>query len=116
VFYLPGVQSCYALAAVLLRGDRVSKAADNVSRPKRGRGALGAAATEPLSSQRSVRRDPVWDQRMLHYARDKGDHVTSCHNLAVMKTHGDDGVPPDAQLAEEYKEKTQEKVNLFGGF
>jgi TPR repeat protein len=122
-FVVVPTQSCYTLAAMLLRGDRVSKAADNVS-PAEARGVVPLVQRphepprdrSPSHDPYVVPRDPVRAQQLLHYACDKGGHVTSCHNLAVMYTHGDDGIPPDAQLAEVYKQKTQEKVNVFGGF
>jgi TPR repeat protein len=115
--------SCYTLAAMLLRGDRINKGADNVS-PDEARGVVPVTVRqhEADRSRRAddplyvIQRDPVRAAQLLHYACDKGGHVTSCHNLAVMYTHGDDGIDPDPVKAELYKQKTQEKVNVFGGF
>jgi hypothetical protein len=107
---------------MLLRGDRVSKTADNVS-PAEARGVVPLVQCEhepPRDRSPNdpyvVPRDPARAEQLLHCACDKVGHATSCHNLAVMYTHGDDGVPPDPQLEEVYKQKTQEKVNVFGGF
>jgi len=117
--------SCYTLAAMLLRGGRVTKTADNVS-PQEARGEVPLAKreNEPYRELRDPRRDtpyvidrdPKRAERLLKKACDAGSHVTSCHNLAVMYTHGDDGVPADAERAAYYKKKTQEQINVFGGF
>jgi TPR repeat protein len=107
---------------MLLRGDRVNKAADNVS-PQEARGVIPLVRREN-EEDRSRReqdpyfipRDPARAAKLLQQACDRGGHVTSCHNLAVMYTHGDDGVLPDEEKAEHYKKMTQEKINIFGGF
>jgi len=115
--------SCYTLAAMLLRGDRVTRDTDNVS-PQEARGAapLQKREHEPDRARRpdeppaGVPRDPVRAEKLLKQACDVGGHVTSCHNLAVMYTHGDDGVPADPEKAEKYKKITAEKIDVFGGF
>jgi TPR repeat protein len=115
--------SCYTLAAMLLRGDRVNKAADNVS-PQEARGEVAVVVRENEADRArraadglyTIPRDPVRAAKLLQQACDRGGHVTSCHNLAVMYTHGDDGVPADPEKAETYKQLTKEKINVFGGF
>jgi TPR repeat protein len=113
--------SCFTLATMLLRGDRVSRQADNVS-PQEARGEAEVVARENEGDRRrrpdeprAIPRDPARAEGLLRRACDTGSHVTSCHNLAVMYTHGDDGVPANEAKAEEYKRKTQEKMHLFGG-
>jgi TPR repeat protein len=115
--------SCYTLAAMLLRGDRVSRQADNVS-PQEARGEAEVVVRENEPDRRRrpgdsepyvVERDPPLAAKLLQQACDAGSHVTSCHNLAVMYLHGDDGVPANEEKAEEYKRKTEEKIHLFGG-
>jgi TPR repeat protein len=114
--------SCYTLAAMLLRGDKVNKTADNVS-PQEARGVEPVAKRENEEDRTRgpdepyvITRDPKRAEQLLKQACDTGSHVTSCHNLAVMYTHGDDGVPAHVEQSEEYKRKTQEKIHLFGGF
>lgn len=63
-----------------------------------------------------IARDPPRARELLEKACLTSSHVTSCHNLAVMYTQGDDGVPPDEEKAAYFKKKTQEQVNIFGGF
>jgi TPR repeat protein len=107
---------------MLLRGDKVNKTADNVS-PQEARGEVPLALREN-EEDRALRnqdpyiitRDPARAAKLLQQACDRGGHVTSCHNLAVMYTHGDDGVPADEEIAERYKKLTKEKINIFGGF
>jgi TPR repeat protein len=114
--------SCFTLAGMLLRGDKVSKEADNVS-PQEARGAvpLEKRTNEPDRSRkaddtRPIPRDPKRAEKLLLRACINGSHATSCHNLAVMYTHGDDGVPADPQKAEEFQKKTDDMVRQFGGF
>lgn len=108
---------------MLLRGDRVSKTADNVS-PQEARGVVPLVSRENEEDRSRHReddpyviaRDPVRAAKLLEQACERGGHVTSCHNLAVMYTHGDEGVSADESKAEHYKKLTQEKINIFGGF
>lgn len=116
------VFSCYTLAVMLLRGDKVHKLADNVS-PQEARGLAPLAKRENEEDRAAdanepyvVKRDPQRAEKLLQQACDRGGHVTSCHNLAVMYIHGDDGVPPNEEKAEQYKKATQEKLDVFGGF
>jgi TPR repeat protein len=114
--------SCYTLATMLLRGDRVTKTATNVSpQEARGEEPIQKRENEEDRSRRGdehyfVKRDPPRAEKLLLQACDSGAHVTSCHNLAVMYSQGDDGVPADPEKAEKYKKKTQEQINIFGGF
>jgi TPR repeat protein len=84
--------SCYTLAAMLLRGDKIHKQASNVS-PQEARGAAPIVQRENEPNRARVpqedapyiiRRDPKRAESLLIYACDSGGHVTSCHNLAVM--------------------------------
>jgi TPR repeat protein len=115
--------SCYTLATMLLRGDQVSKTAGNVS-PQEARGDAPVVKRENEEDRSRtqkdhpyvIQRDPKRAESLLLQSCNTGNHVTSCHNLAVMYTHGDDGVPVDEVKAEKYKKMTQERINLFGGF
>jgi TPR repeat protein len=112
--------SCFTLATMLLRGDKVNREADNVSpQEARGQSSLMKRENEPDRARTDVDpyaipRDPARAAHLLKQACDRG--VTSCHNLAVMYLHGDDGVEPDEEKAEHYKKMTKEKINIFGGF
>jgi len=115
--------SCYTLAVMLLRGDKVSKQADNVSpQEARGEQPLVQREHEPDRAKTDnddyyvIRRSPKRAEGLLKTACETGSHVTSCHNLAVMYTHGDEGVPADPEKAEYYKQKTQAQIGVFGGF
>jgi TPR repeat protein len=107
---------------MLLRGDKVNREADNIS-PQEARGvrSLMKRENEPDRARTDIDpyvipRDPARAAQLLQQACDRGGHVTSCHNLAVMYLHGDDGVEPDEEKAEHYKKMTKEKINIFGGF
>ena len=115
--------SCYTLATMLLRGDRVSRAAGNVSpQEARGQAPLQKRENEEDRSRKEddnsyvITRDPRKAEKLLLQACKSGNHVTSCHNLAVMYTHGDDGVPADPEKAEQFKKLTQQRIDVFGGF
>jgi TPR repeat protein len=43
------------------------------------------------------------------------NHAPSCFNLAVLFKKGDTGVPADAKLYEEYKNKTNNLVEVAAG-
>ena len=114
--------SCYTLAAMLLRGDRVNKFADNVS-PSEAKGEVPLVQRENEENRATredeayfIARDPPRARELLEKACLSGSHVTSCHNLAVMYSHGDDGVPADEEKAAYYKKKTQDQIHVFGGF
>jgi TPR repeat protein len=115
--------SCYTLATMLLRGDKINKAAGNVS-PQEAQGVVPLTIRENEEDRTRhandlpyvISRDPKRAEALLLQACESGSHVTSCHNLAVMYTHGDDGVPVDPEKAELFKKKTQEKMQIFGGF
>lgn len=109
---------------MLLRGDRVNKIANNVSpQEARGEAPLVKRENEEDRSRHAddndpyvIPRNPKRAEKLLKQACDRGGHVTSCHNLAVMYTHGDDGVAADEAKAEAYKQATKEKMDVFGGF
>lgn len=90
--------SCYTLATMLLRGNNNETTTEAVRPGTKGKG-----------------RDPRRAEKLLRQACDQGGHVTSCHNLAVMYTHGDDGIAADAERADHYKKLTQSRIDLFGG-
>ena len=62
----------------------------------------------------TVQRDPVKALEMLKKACDK-NHGPSCFNLAVMYKSGDVGVDVDLDKHEEYKVKTEDLVQRYGG-
>jgi len=114
--------SCFTLATMLLRGDKVNKVADNVS-PQEARGEVPLTKREHEQDRQRrpddhymIPRDPVRAEKLLRQACDEGSHVTACHNLVVMYTQGDDGVEKDPEKADAYAKKTQQMMNLFGGF
>ena len=115
--------SCFTLATMLLRGDKVNAEADNVS-PDEARGLKPIKQrqneenrTKDSSDARiSLERDPIRAKDLLHLGCIERGHAPSCYNLAVMYTMGDDGVPKDEQKAEMYQKKTEELVDKFGGF
>ena len=114
--------SCYTLATMLLRGDKVNKHADNVS-PQEARGEVPLEKRENEEDRSRkpddpyvIPRDPKRAEKLLLKACETGSHVTSCHTLAVMYTNGDDGVPVNPEKAEYFKKKTQENIDIFGGF
>ena len=114
--------SCFTLASMLLRGDKVSKIATNVSPQE----ATGVAPIENRENEEdrsaqandayAIPRDAKRAESLLKFACDRGGHVTSCHNLAVMYTQGDEGIPANEELANQYQEKTEAKMHVFQGF
>ncbi|KAK1744778.1 Sel1-like repeat family protein [Skeletonema marinoi] len=114
--------SCFTLATMLLRGDKVSSEADNVS-PEEARGVkeLQKRVNEPSREKKSIdertslKRDPLFAEQLLQRGCQRG-HAPSCYNLAVMYTQGDEGVEKDEAKANDYQEKTEELVKRFGGF
>lgn len=113
--------SCFTLATMLLRGDKVNSEADNVS-PKEARGemALKMRANERSREKSSndersaLKRDPLLAETLLQQGCSRG-HAPSCYNLAVMYTQGDDGIEKSDAKAKEYQDKTEELVKRFGG-
>jgi TPR repeat protein len=108
--------SCFTLATMLLRGDKVS--------PQEARGIVPIVkrvneddrTRDEKDNPYVIPRDPARAEKLLQQACARGGHVTACHNLVVMYMHGDDGVPPNPELAEKYKKITQEQIDIFGGF
>jgi TPR repeat protein len=107
---------------MLLRGDRVNKFADNVS-PAEARGEIPLIQRENEEDRARraneayvIKRDPPRARDLLEKACDTGAHVTSCHNLAVMYSQGDEGVEANETKAAYYRTKTQQQVDIFGGF
>ncbi|KAL3775976.1 hypothetical protein HJC23_006324 [Cyclotella cryptica] len=84
--------SCFTLATMLLRGDRVNADADNVT-PEEARGEKELikrsheANREKLVNDKrtSLPRDPLFAQQLLQLGCSRG-HAPSCYNLAVMYT------------------------------
>ncbi len=115
--------SCFTLATMLLRGDKVNSEADNVS-PDEARGLAPIKQrqnendrSKPLDDKRvSLDRDPIRAKELLELGCVERGHAPSCYNLAVMYTMGDDGVEKDEKKAEMYQKKTEELVDKFGGF
>ena len=113
--------SCFTLATMLLRGANVAAEADNVS-PMEARGEIEVRRRENEAERKrssedkrqALRRDPPRAEALLMKACDRG-HAPSCYNLAVMYTQGDDGVARSDEKAKEYKAKTEEYVERFGG-
>jgi TPR repeat protein len=108
--------SCYTLAAMLLRGGNVNKETDNVS-PQEARGEVPLKKRQNENREPSdefvIKRDPPRAAKLLEQACERGINVASCHNLAVMYKHGDDGVPADPEKAEKYAKMTEENMYLW---
>jgi TPR repeat protein len=115
--------SCFTLACMLLRGEHVSKTADNVS-PQEARGVAPLATRENEPDRHItdedkfyvIPRDPQRAEKLMLQACNTGFHVTACHNLVVMYTQGDDGVPIDQEKADHYAKKTESMMGQFAGF
>jgi len=114
--------SCFSVATMLLRGEKVNPVADNVS-PLEARGEVelkkrkGEMDRKKMETDNriSLKRDPQRAEKLLK----KGcefSHAPSCFNLAVMYTQGDENIPVDKEKSEIYKKKTDELVKMFGGF
>jgi len=114
--------SCFTLATMLLRGEKVNSEADNVS-PEEARGVaeVKKRANEanreklPTDKRESLKRDPILAKELLEKGCSRG-HAPSCYNLAVMFTQGDEGVEKDEEKAKEFQKKTEELVQRYGGF
>ncbi|CAJ1954427.1 unnamed protein product [Cylindrotheca closterium] len=114
--------SCFTLATMLLRGDKINRMAKNAS-PKELTGEEPVAKrtneddrTRSAKDKDYIERDPKRAEQLLLSACATGAHPPSCFNLAVMYSNGDDGVPKDPAKAEEFKRKTEEMIQRFGGF
>jgi TPR repeat protein len=113
--------ACFTLATMLLRGERVSKTTDNVS-PQEALGLVPLVVRKNEPDRHStdkdkvyiIPRDPPRAEKLMLEACNTGSHVTACHNLVVMYTQGDDGVPIDQEKAGHYAKRTQEMMKLFG--
>jgi hypothetical protein len=112
--------SCFTLATMLLRGDKISKVARNATpQEMTGEEPVMKRTNEDDRSRRDeedyIPRDPKRAEELLLAACSTGSHPPSCFNLAVMYQNGDDGIPADQVKAEEYKKKTERMIQTFGG-
>ena len=114
--------SCFTLATMLLRGDKINKQARNATPAEvRGEEPVKQRTNEDDRSANAaedfeyIPRDPKRAEALLQSACRTGAHAPSCFNLAVMYENGDDGVPKDSEKAEEYKKKTEQAVHTLGG-
>lgn len=115
--------SCFTLATMLLRGDKISKTARNATpQEMKGEEAVAKRTNEDERGRQAddgddyIPRDPKRAEELLLAGCATGAHAPSCFNLAVMYENGDDGVPADKQKAEDFKRKTEEMIQTFGGF
>ena len=115
--------SCFTLATMLLRGDKISAEADNVTpdeargiKPIKQRKNENDRTKAENDARLSLDRDPIRAKNLLQLGCEERGHAPSCYNLAVMYTMGDDGIPKDEGKAEMYQNKTEEYVDKFGGF
>lgn len=114
--------ACFTLATMLLRGNLIDPAANNVS-PKEASGdeVIKNRAGEQdrkrkeNDTRKTIPRDPKRAEQLLLQSCGRA-HAPSCFNLAVMYNMGDDGVERDHAKAQKFQDKTQELVKLFGGF
>jgi len=114
--------SCFALASMLLRGTNVSSDAGNVT-PQEAQGIAPVIQREneydrtrkPDERSKTVLRDPKRAEQLLLKTCLDNNHATSCHNLAVMYTQGDEGIPQDSERAKQFQRKTADMVKTFGG-
>lgn len=114
--------SCFTLATMLLRGDKINKQAKNATPGElRGVEPVQKRTNEEDRSANAredfeyIPRDPKRAEELLKSACRTGAHAPSCFNLAVMYQNGDDGVPASPEKAEEYKKKTEQAVQTLGG-
>ena len=114
--------SCFTLATMLLRGDKVNKLARNATPLElQGKELIKQRSEEEDRSANAkqdleyIPRDPKRAEQLLKAACRTGAHAPSCFNLAVMYENGDDGVPADPTKAEMYKKKTEHAVQTLGG-
>ena len=114
--------SCFTLATMLLRGDKINKLARNATpqelrgeEPVQKRTNEDDRAANPAEDYEYIPRNPKRAEELLKAACRSGAHAPSCFNLAVMYENGDDGVPADPVKAEEYKKKTEKAIETLGG-
>ncbi len=114
--------SCFTLATMLLRGDKINKLARNATpqelqgkEPVKQRSNEDDRTAKKEEDFEYIPRDPKRAEELLKAACRTGAHAPSCFNLAVMYQNGDDGVPADPAKAEEYKKKTEKAVQTLGG-
>lgn len=112
--------SCFTLATMLLRGDKISRQARNATpQEMRGEEPVMKRTNEEDRSRNDtedyIPRNPKRAEELLLLGCSTGSHAPSCFNLAVMYENGDDGIPPDPVKAEEYKKKTERMIESFGG-
>jgi TPR repeat protein len=116
--------TCFTLATMLLRGDKINRMAKNASPTElTGEQPVARRTNEDDRSRKSesdddgyIKRDPKRAEQLLLASCATGSHPPSCFNLAVMYENGDDGIPRDPAKAEEFKKKTEEMIQRFGGF
>jgi len=119
--------ACFTLATMLLRGNLIDPRANNVS-PGEARGVEDIKqrqgemdrrrrpdSTVSQGGQKSIPRNPKRAEELLLKSCDRS-HAPSCFNLAVMYNMGDDGVNRNQKKSEEFQNKTQKLVKVFGGF
>ncbi|KAL3920451.1 MAG: hypothetical protein SGILL_003256, partial [Bacillariaceae sp.] len=109
--------SCFTLATMLLRGDKVNKMARNATpgelrgdEPVTQRTNEDDRAANPLEDFEYISRDPKRAEGLLKAACGAGNHPSSCFNLTVMYTNGDTDVSKDPVKAEEYQKKTEKAL------
>lgn len=112
--------SCFTLATMLLRGDKISRQARNATaKEMTGEEPVAKRTNEDDRSRKEdedyIPRDPKRAEQLLLAGCATGSHAPSCFNLAVMYENGDDGIPADPAKAEEYKQKVDRLVQTFGG-
>lgn len=114
--------SCFTLATMLLRGDKINKLARNATpqelkgeEPVQRRTNEDDRSPNVSNDFEYIPRDPPRARDLLQSACRTGAHAPSCFNLAVMYEHGDDGVPADKEKAAEFKKKTEKAVQTLGG-
>jgi hypothetical protein len=115
--------SCFTLATMLLRGDKINKLAKNATPSEmKGEKPVTKRTNEDDRNNNNddkheyIQRDPKRAEQLLLTGCATGSHAPSCFNLAVMYENGDDGVPKDPAKADEYKKMTEEMIQRFGGF
>lgn len=116
-------RSCFMLATMLLRGNDIHNEADNVSALEaKGETVIVKRDHEEDRRKRvgdarvALKRNPRKAEELLIRSCEEQLHAPSCYNLAVMYRQGDEGIECDEEKAEEYRVKTEDLVDKFGGF